>query len=279
MDDAESQQPSETDPTTLPDAAPPVGWERIESDAVAVTIEYDAHVNYAMQQNAVPVVKRVRVTNRSKAALEDVVVALWAASALAPRTEFRADRIEPDNSICFETIDLPFSAPRLVNKDEREQAQLWVEVEAGGTVRSRAPHPLEVLAYGEWAGGQSLPEILAAFVLPNHPGVERLLAMARDRLERATGDPTLDGTQRRDPARARAVLEAIYAAARDLSLTYVSPPASFEQGGQKIRLPERLLETGFATCLDLVCFLAGACEQAGLNPLLVLLEDHALLGV
>ncbi|MDJ0975512.1 MAG: DUF3320 domain-containing protein [Planctomycetota bacterium] len=287
MDEPDTPTPPTDEPTPAPapepeppaERASPIGWKRLETEGLAVELEYDAHVNYAMQQNAVPVVKAVRIRNLGEEPLKDVVVGLWAAPELAPRIELRAAEIPAGAAHRFEPVDLPFSATRLVNKDEREQAQLWIEVACGDEVRHRLPHPLEVLAYSEWAGARSLPEILAAFVLPNHPDVERLLASARDRLAQATGDPTLEGYRAKDPARVKAVVEAVYGAARDLDLTYVSPPASFEQGGQKIRMPERMLETSFATCLDLVCFVGAALEQAGFHPLLVLLEDHALLGV
>ena len=42
---------------------------------------------------------------------------------------------------------------------------------AGGSVRgcnAEDGRPVEVLAYNEWGGSRSLPELLAAFVLPNY---------------------------------------------------------------------------------------------------------------
>ena len=124
-----------------------------------------------------------------------------------------------------------------------------------------------------------MPEILAAFVLPNHPVVARLLKGASDHLQRWTQDASLSGYQTRDARRVALMGAACFTAIRDLRLTYVNPPANFAQEGQKIRLPEQILNEGMATCLDLA-LLVGACvEQSGLHPLIVLVEEHALVGV
>ena len=83
----------------------------------------------------------------------------------------------------------------------------------------------------------------------------------------------------KDARRVALMAAACFTAIRDLRLRYINPPASFEQEGQKIRLPEQILNEGMATCLDLA-LLAGACvEQCGLHPLIVLVEEHALVGV
>ncbi|MCP3904634.1 MAG: DUF4011 domain-containing protein, partial [Planctomycetes bacterium] len=72
---------------------------------------------------------------------------------------------------------------------------------------------------------------------------------------------------------------AIYAALQAREITYSNPPASFETTGQRIRLPDRILDTRLATCLDLALLAAACIEQAGLHPLVVLVRDHAFVGV
>ncbi|MBN1421345.1 MAG: DUF3320 domain-containing protein [Planctomycetes bacterium] len=250
----------------------------IRTEAVEVDLAYDPRVNYAMQQNAVPVVKTVRIRNAGPGDLEELRVALWAEPTLAPRFEIAIDRIPAGAAHALDRVDLPLSAAKLVNQEERESGELWIEIARGDEILHRTVHPIEVLAYSEWAGGRSLPEILAAFVLPNHPEVEKLLRAAGERLQAATGDSSIAGYQTRDPVRARAIVAAIHDAACALGLSYVNPPASFETAGQKVRTPDRLAASGMGTCLDLVLFVAAAIEQAGLNPLLILLDGHAILG-
>jgi hypothetical protein len=63
-----------------------------------------------------------------------------------------------------------------------------------------------------------------------------------------------------------------------LGLRYISPPASFENTGQKIRFPSDIVGQRFGTCLELALLFAACCEQAGLHPLVLMHEGHAYAG-
>ncbi|MFH1707858.1 MAG: DUF3320 domain-containing protein [Planctomycetota bacterium] len=246
---------------------------------VAIHIDLDPRVNYAMQQNDVPVVKRLCIENLSTEPLRDVVVRVRTEPPLSAPWEARVESIAPGATHGFESVPLVFDPGRLVQQVEREKALLRVEVDAAGTVVASSNHPIEVLAYNEWNGSGSLPEILAAFVLPNHPALPPLLARAGDILEAKSGSRSLAGYQTGDPDRVRAVAGALFEAVREKGLTYVEPPASFEERGQKIRTPDQVLETRLGTCLDLATLLAALYEQAGLHSLVVILKGHAFTGV
>ena len=135
------------------------------------------------------------------------------------------------------------------------------------------------MAHDEWSGLRSPAEILAAFVLPTQPEIEGILAEASRILKEWTGDGSLSGYQTKSAERAFRTTEAIYAALRGPALQYINPPASFEQSGQKIRLPHRILENKLGTCLDLALLCAACLEQAGLSPLVIFTQGHAFPGV
>jgi hypothetical protein len=139
--------------------------------------------------------------------------------------------------------------------------------------------PNDPLAYDEWNGLSGIPEILAAFVMPNHPAVEAILADASILLGQWTGDSSLLGYQNKDRQRVIMTTAAIYTALQQIGIHYINPPASFEESGQKIRTPDRILENKLGTCLDLVVLIAACLEQAGLYPLISLITGHAFAGV
>ncbi len=250
-----------------------------EGPPIRIEIDYDRSVYFALQHNAVPLVKLLRVINDSASALQDCSVSVWIEPELSARWEARIARIEAAATYNFSQVDLPLLPERLINVIERSTATLWASVVHDRVEILREPFPLELLAYNEWSGIDSLPEILASFVLPNHPGVATVLDAARAELRNRTGDPSLDGYQRRSLQRARQITASIYDAVRNLELSYVSPPASFEKSGQKVRTPDAILEHRMGTCLDLVTLIAACLEQAGLNPLIIILEGHAVVGV
>jgi Superfamily I DNA and RNA helicases and helicase subunits len=246
---------------------------------ISISLDYDSAVNYAMQQNDVPVIKSIRIINGTDAALRDLNFRITTEPAFASSWETHVAAINPGETFGTGVIDLPLSHDFLASLTERVTGSLTVEILQEETVMAMSKHRIDVLAYDEWNGLQSVPEILAAFVTPNHPLVESLLSDAAGILGTWTGTSAISGYQSRDPNRVALTAAAVYAALQKRNIRYINPPASFEQTGQKIRLPDRILDSRLATCLDLTVIAASCLEQAGLHPLIVVTEGHAFVGV
>jgi very-short-patch-repair endonuclease len=249
-----------------------------ETDALAYEMDYDHVVNYAAQQNAVPVVKEVRLENRTDEPLEDIRVQFTTDPEFANPYEEHVARIQPRSEHHIVNVDLKLSARFLSDLRERTAGHIWVEIYQGDEKVSRKAHDVELLAYDEWSGLRSVPEILAAFVLPNHPVVEQILSESASLLLKWTGDGSLSGYQTQSGKRVWMIGAAIFSAIQKLQIKYINPPASFETTGQKIRTPDRIYDTRLGTCLDLVLLYAACLEQAGLRPLIALQDGHAFGG-
>src|SRR5690606_32834334 len=135
---------------------------------------------------------------------------------------------------------------------------------------------IRLLTAEEW-WALSIPESLAAFVRPNDPAVLDLLRDASELLEQRTGSPALEGYQS-GPQRIHHIAEAIYDAMAARRITYVEAPSSFEGTGQRIRTHAEVLGGRRGNCLDLACTFAAALEQAGVHPVLAVVEGHAFAG-
>ncbi len=264
-------------------------WE-VLSARVEVDVDYDRRVHFAMQQNDVPVIRAIRLRHLEEAPspsaepaapdradLEDIEVSAWIDAELSVPWSARIARLPKGASYTLAPVDLCLKPDVLSRQIERQSAQLCIAVQSRQQLLARKALPIDVFAFNEWPGLGALPEILAAFVLPNHPAVLTLLSAAARHLEHSTRNPSFDGYSSRDPGRAQAMLEAIYRAVADRNLSYVRPPSSFEQQGQKIRTPDQIAEFGQATCLDLVLLFAALLEQAGLRSSVLFAKDHALL--
>lgn len=246
---------------------------------VDLRAEVDRRVNFAMQQNDVPVVKLVHVENTSELPLRDLRLRITPQPVFAGPWEARADVIEGKATWTLKEVDLALSSQYLSGLTERLRGELRFELFQGDERIAELIEYVQLLAHDEWGGLSSLPEILAAFVMPNHPATEGVLRAASDILGGWTGDPSLSGYQSKEPKRVYITAASIYAALQTLSITYINPPASFESEGQRIRLPDRIAESRMGTCLDLAVMTAGCLEQAGLHPLVVILRGHAVTGV
>ncbi len=150
-------------------------------------------------------------------------------------------------------------------------------LDANGVVMASCTEPWTVHPVDSWTGLGDMPELLAAYVLPNDPAVDGLTAQVAARMATLVEGAALDGYQSRDPLRALRAVEAVHGALCGLSLTYANPPASFESAGQRIRFPSKIVGTRLGTCLDLALLAAAMLEQAGLHAVIVLTEGHAMV--
>jgi len=246
--------------------------------ALRIEVDYDTRVNYAMQQNDVPVVNLLKIRNDSDQDIDDLTVRLEIARGASEVLDLRVASIAAESTFNFESVDLPLRPETLASQTERESTVLSIEVRKDEWVLAQKRSPIEVLAYNEWGGFSTLPEILAAFVLPNHPAIDEILSLTRKHLSESTGDDSLSGYQSLSAKRVRQIVQSCYEAISSLEIGYINPPASFEHDGQKVRSPDQILENRLATCLDLALLVAAVLEQVGLHPLVVVIRGHAFVG-
>ena len=246
-----------------------------------VSIDVDAapRVSLALQQQGVPFLRRIRLTNHSAEPLDGLTVEVSADPPFLAPFAWRLDALGPGAARDVDTRALLLSPSFLSSQVERENGLLSVRVRRSDDELAAARLPVEVLAPTQWTGVGMLPELLAAFVRPNARVLTPILQDASARLASATGDGSLCGYQKRDPRHATAIAQALWEAVQAAGVGYINPPASFEQGGQKIRTHEAVLGDTLGTCLDLTVLLAALFEQAGLHPLLVVVQGHAFPGV
>ncbi|UUW72019.1 DUF4011 domain-containing protein [Pseudomonas oryzihabitans] len=247
--------------------------------SVDVELVLAGKIGFAAHQNAVPVLRELRLTHSGQAPLADLSLTVTAEPAfVVPRT-WHLERLDPQGTLYLDDRDLEFDAALLGSLQESLVAQLTFTVRQGDEILQTRRYPVELLARNQWGGVDSMPELAAAFVMPNDPAVDRLLGAAAEVLRRAGKSTALDGYEGESRRRVWELGSALWSALCGLQLTYAVPPASFERQGQKIRTPGAILDGGLATCLDLALLACAALEQAGLNPLLVITRGHAFAGV
>ncbi|WP_338762276.1 DUF3320 domain-containing protein [Massilia sp. METH4] len=239
----------------------------------------DPVTGYAAMQNDVPAVRSIALTNAGTTALTNVEVTLGCRPAFAGSLQLRFERLGAGETRSIAPVALKPDHAWPASLDEAERAAIVLTATADGHASFEAAHPIEVLAYDQWAGTRALPELLAAFCMPNARVVDRLIAAASTLLREVPGSPAMDGYQSRNRERVWQQVSAMYGAVLAQDLHYANPPASFGTDGQKIRTPERILDTKVATCLDLVMLFASCLEQAGLHPVVLLKDGHAWIGV
>ena len=237
-------------------------------------------LSFATHQNDVPVIRELKLVNLGSASMENVVLSARSDPPVFAPREWRFDRIVAGGEVRVSQRDMALDAGLLLQLAEAVRATVTLTATRSGSgdVLAERRVPVELLARNEWGGAAAMPELLAAFALPNDVAVTRVLKSASEVLRRAGRPDGIDGYQSKSRTRVYELVSAIWSAISGLRLTYAEPPASFELQGQKVRSPSQILEGGLATCLDTALLFAAAIEQAGLFPVLVVVEGHAFAG-
>ncbi|MEM8709656.1 MAG: DUF3320 domain-containing protein, partial [Planctomycetota bacterium] len=259
--------------------------EDIEPPQPEIDVELGAlaSVHLAMLQERRAGVHSLKITNRSAFEATSLELEVTSEPAFVRPSRIRIDALEaggvldlgPRRIASF----LSHDASVLTRLSERAGGEVVATVRgAGGVELARAAAPWVLFPTDTWFGLGTLPELLASYVLPNDPAVDATMSLVAQHLGAASGSPSIDGYQSKDPVRALRIVEAVYAALRDAEVTYANPPASFEDDGQRVRFPGKVISTRLGTCLDLALFAAAVLEQAGLHPILMVTEGHAFVG-
>jgi hypothetical protein len=249
--------------------------------AVQLRIGTVAKLNLADFQNAVPALRELAVVNEGDLPLQQLSLQLVSEPAfIKPRT-WRLESVAAHGTYALTDLDVALDGALLSRLTEAEPAVLRLELRSGPQAEvllARHEHTVELLARNQWGGLGHLPEMVAAFVQPNDPAVDRILKGAAQALEAGGKSGAINGYEL-GPQRAWELASAIWTAVLRKKLNYALPPASFEHAGQKIRGAGQVLDAGLATCLDLALLFASCLEQAHLNPLLVFTRGHAFVGL
>lgn len=254
----------------------------VEQDGLSVAVFAQPAVNLALVHNGVPVVQAIRVRNTGTVPQVDVTITV----TLHRDGELLADAWtrthEGDLAPGAEAIWTDFASvhpsyAHLSALNESHPAVLRVLVSRTWGEECQLTLPVRVLAHNEWFNAPVFYASLAAFVQPNTRAVQSILIVAAEVLRKATGDASLGGYQA-GPERAALIAAAVYEALRQRNIRYIEPPASFEQTGQKVRSTSQVIHDRLGTCVDLSVTYAACLEQAGLRPLIWIVDGHAFAG-
>ncbi len=240
-----------------------------------------AKLNLADFQNAVPMLRELSINNDSAVDANELTLSVESVPAFLKSKQWHIDAVNAGQRCHITDLDVQLDGALLSRLTEAETATVTFSLRRRGEAAielARFEQTVELLPRNQWGGLSHLPDMIAAFVQPNEPAIERVLKQSAEILRKHAKNPALDGYAG-GSKRAWELTSSIWSAVAAMGLDYALPPASFEHAGQKVRAPGQIAELGLTTCLDLALFFCAAIEQAGLNPILVFTRGHAFAGV
>ena len=247
-------------------------------ETISINFVHLPSINFAMQQNRVGLIRQLSITNSSDKILNNIKVSLLAEPEFAVATPYMIEAIPSGETIRVESLNLNLLPNYFAQLTERMAGHFTLEVSADNTILYSQIHPVDILAYDQWGGIATLPEMLSAFITPNHPAVAPIIKRAAIVLEQWTGSTALNEYQSRNPDRVQKQMAAIYTAISEQNIIYSTVPASFEESGQRIRLVDTVLAQKLGTCLDMALLYVSCLEAVGIHPLIIVADGHAFAG-
>ncbi|MES2331853.1 MAG: DUF3320 domain-containing protein [Bacteroidota bacterium] len=243
-----------------------------------VDLVYTPIINFAMQQNHVPIIRKLSAKNISGKDLENITIKISSDLDFAIPWEHKIDMLTKDEIIELESIHLKVSPKYLVDLTERISGNIILEISIESETIYVQQYLIDLLAYDQWNGINILPELLSTFVTPNHPQLPKIIKRASEILQGWTGSPSFDEYQSQSPDRIKKQMAAIYEAIAEMKIVYCSVPASFEETGQRIRMCDTIFSTQMGNCLDLTLLYTACLEAVGVHPLIMIVKGHAFAG-
>ena len=282
------EEASEFQPEEASDTQPEEAGESVEA-SVSVTDDLTGKIhievsilpviNYALLQNGLKIIRSLTVKNDSEENVTDIELRITSEPALSLPYTQHIDMLPAGRSVTLSCVKIIPDGNFLAGITEKITGILSVSLVSGETTLCSEQTEITALAFDQWHGDSIYPELLCAFVTPNHPVIAQITARAAELLGKWTDDPSLDAYQSNDANRVLKQAAAVYGAMQEQNIVYCVPPASFEAIGQRIRLCDTVMEQKLGTCMDLTLLYAAVLEAIGLHPLLILFKGHIFAGV
>ena len=177
-----------------------------------VDLVYTPVINFAMQQNHVPIIRRLSAKNIANEDLENITIKISSDLDFAIECGHKIDTIKKDEILEINSILLKVSPKYLVDLTERISGNIILEISIEDEMVYSQSYPIDLLAYDQWNGIAILPELLSTFVTPNHPHLPKIIKRASEILQGWTGSPSFDEYQSQSLDRIKKQMAAIYEA-------------------------------------------------------------------
>ncbi len=252
---------------------------QIAQNPVHMDVELLPVIDYALQQNGMNAVRRITLRNDTDEDLENIELQIHSVPAFLHAYVQHMDCLPAHQSVELVSPGVKLDPEFLSAVTERVSGTVEITLRHGGETLAAHTGETAVLPFDYWHGTSCYPELLAAYVMPNHPQIAQIIARATEFLGTWTGDTSMDAYQTQDPNRVLSQAAAIFTAIKEQGIAYVVPPASFEAIGQRVRLCDAVIQQKLGTCLDLTLLYAACLESVGLHPLMITTPNHIFTGV
>lgn len=253
-----------------------------------VKIDYLKVANYAFVHNGIDLCKSLEIRfdkkDETSNDIHEVMVTCEGEYLMGYQTPVMST-VSAERTIRIKNFELRLDADKMAALTERVNTTFTLSIVADAASEEsrrevfRQEYPIELMAYDQWLGTTVLPQSLVSFVTPDTPAVRQLIVKAAQKLKDLSGSSSFTEYQSGNPNEVVRQVAAIFATLHEEGIVYRSMPASYEQIGQRITLPEQVLSGKLGNCIELSLLFASVLEGVGINSGIILENGHAYLGI
>lgn len=246
--------------------------------AITVKIKSDFCFSYCENVNKVPFIEEIRIINSGTEDCGNMTLLLSAVPMFFQEKNIEIPALAAEEEYVISKVDLNYDAGMLANYTETVRGTFVCLLMQKEKCILKEEHPVELSPYDEMSNYSNDEILRAAFVTPNHPEITKLITKVNNMKGEKYGNYSIVGyTDGKDEV--IRTVECIYEVIRNEEIAYVISKPGFTLGKQRVRLVDEVLREKQGNCMDLTCLFASLLEAAGLNPAIIILSDHAFVGV
>lgn len=115
-----------------------------------IDLTYCPVVNFAMQQNHVPVIRKLLIINENTEEINNIRIVVMFSPLLTDTTERVIDRIPNESSIEIKDLQPIISVKYLSELTEKVSGEVIISISRNGEDIISKKHPIEILPFDHW---------------------------------------------------------------------------------------------------------------------------------
>ncbi len=235
-------------------------------------------LNISLYLNDIKPIQSLVIENTSDVDSAPLEVKITADLACIETFSYNVSLVPAKKEVKIPLENLKVNRDFLNKLSETEKANITIEIIENEKVISKDEIAINVHPLEHFGGFQILPELIAAYITPNHPYIYHIKRKAIEILEQQGLKTAFEGYQSNDQKRVLQIMSAIYSAIQSEEIVYSSLPPGYEETGQRLRLLNTIQQEKFGNCIDLSLLFAACLEAVDLNPILIIVRGHAFVG-
>lgn len=185
--------------------------EEVVEQPIRIQAAFSPNFNLAFFQNSVPGMLELTLLNDSDQGLSDLTLTISSTHAFLKTKTWHIDAISPGQKFHISDCDVQLHSAMLGRLNEAGSVHVSLTLTSNDKLLADCEHLIELLPRMQWSGIGHMPEMIAAYVLPNDTQMERLLKKSAAILRHHKKDVALDGCAG-GPKRAWELASSIWAA-------------------------------------------------------------------